>query len=240
MVGGSVVTQTDAEVVRKIWEGPRGRNGEFLWYGLPPGTDMTYLAGTEGTPLKGKPFGIALDHFRYFLKQDPSWDGSTLTAAEFEQLFQQSVEAFGPVFGTDSPDLTRFRDRGGKVIILHGMIDQLIPVEGTIHYYQRVQQQMGGAKKTAQFARLFLVPGFGHGFGSTGPVPVGLPEAIIRWVEEGKAPEVLQAELRDMSGKVVRTRPLFPYPQAAKYKGSGNTDEAANFKSVLPNPLNRD
>ena len=53
-------------------------------------------------------------------------------------------------------------------------------------------------------------------------------EAILRWVEEGTPPDKLMAEHRDQSGKVTRTRPLFPYPQVAKYKGSGSTDDAEN------------
>jgi feruloyl esterase len=114
------------------------------------------------------------------------------------------------------------------------LADELIPAQGTIDYYKRVQQQMGGAEKTAQFARLFLAPGVDHGFRGAGPTPTGQMDAIVRWVEEGKAPDRLVAELRDKDGKIVRTRPLFPYPQAAKYKGNGGTDDAANFVSSPP------
>ena len=64
--------------------------------------------------------------------------------------------------------------------------------------------------------------------------PIGLSEAIVRWVEAGKAPEKLMAERKDSSGKVIRTRPLFPYPQVAKYKGTGSTDEAVNFVGQTP------
>jgi hypothetical protein len=149
-------------------------------------------------------------------------------------LWKQSVEQYGAVLATDDPDLTRFRDRGGKVIIYHGMTDQLIPAAGSIDYYKRVQKQMGGARKTAAFARLFLAPGVDHGFRGAGPTPTGLGEAIVRWVEEGKAPEKLLAEKRDSSGKVIRTRPLFPYPQVAKYRGSGSTNDAASFVSRVP------
>jgi feruloyl esterase len=59
-------------------------------------------------------------------------------------------------------------------------------------------------------------------------------EAIVRWVEEGQAPEKLMAERRDSNGKVIRTRPLFPFPQVAKYKGSGSTNEAENFVAQQP------
>jgi feruloyl esterase len=151
-------------------------------------------------------------------------------------LWRQSVEQWDTVFGTDDPDLTRFRDRGGKVIIYHGLADQLIPAEGTIDYYKRVQQRMGGAEKTAQFARLFLTPGVDHGFRGRGPTPTGQFEAVIRWVEEGKAPEMLLGERRDPNNKVIGTRPLFPYPRVAKYRGSGSTDDAENFVSSVPEP----
>jgi feruloyl esterase len=56
----------------------------------------------------------------------------------------------------------------------------------------------------------------------------------VRWVEEGKAPEMLLAEKRDSSRKVIRTRPLLPFPQVARYKGRGSTDDAANFVGRTP------
>ncbi len=230
-VGDDTFTDADADVVRKIWEGPRGQDGTFLWHGLARGTDLFALAGTGGSPLTGKPFSIPLEWFQYFLLQNPKWDWTTLTPAGFELLWRQSVEEFGAVIGTDDPDLARFRDRGGKVIIYHGLADQLIPADGTIDYYKRVEQQMGGAEKVSQFARLFLAPGVDHGFHGAGLTPTGQMEAIVRWVEEGQAPDQLIAERRDSSGKVIRTRPLFPFPQVAKYKGSGSTDEAENFVS---------
>jgi hypothetical protein len=92
-------------------------------------------------------------------------------------------------------------------VVWHGWADQLITAEGTIDYYTRVQQQMGGA----------------------GPQPTGQLEALLAWVEDGKAPETLLATRRDQAGTVTRSRPLCPFPQVAKYKGSGSTDDAANF-----------
>ncbi len=228
-VGTEIFTDADAEVLRKIWQGPRGTDGRFLWYGLERGADLNAYAGTAGSPLQGKPFSIALEYWIYFLAQNPKWDWTTLNHAGFEQLWTKSVEQFGAVIGTDNPDLSAFRDRGGKLIIYHGMADQLIPAAGTIEYYQRLQQRMGGAKQTARFVRLFLAPGVDHGFRGPGPSPTGLNDAIVRWVEQGQAPEKIIAEKRDASGKVIRTRPLFPYPQTTRYKGSGSTDEEKNF-----------
>jgi feruloyl esterase len=233
-VGDGSFTEADADVVRKIWEGPRGQDGSFLWYGLSRGTDLSALAGTGGAPLKGRPFRIPLEWCQYFLLQDPAWDWTTLTPAGFEQLFRQSVEQFGAVIGTDDPDLCRFRDRGGKIIILHGLADQLIPADGTIDYYQRVLQRMGGGESVGKFARLFLAPGVDHGFRGAGATPVGQMGAMLRWVEDGTPPNKLLGERRDRSGKVIGTRPLFPYPQVARYKGTGSTDEAENFVSSPP------
>jgi hypothetical protein len=139
------------------------------------------------------------------------------------------VEEFSAVIGTDNPDLTAFRDRGGKAIVWHGWADQLITPEGTIDYYTRVQEKMGGAKKTSEFVQLFLAPGVGHCGGGAGPTPYGQLDALLSWVEEGKAPHSLTAARRDQAGAITRSRPLCPYPLVAKYKGTGSTDEAVNF-----------
>ena len=53
--------------------------------------------------------------------------------------------------------------------------------------------------------------------------------ALIEWVENGRAPDTLLAVRRDRSGAVVRSRPLCQYPLVARYKGTGSTDDAANF-----------
>lgn len=143
IVAGETFTLADAEVVKSTWDGPRGHDGRFLWYGLTRGTDLNTHAGTAGTPLGGKPFGIPLDYYYYFLVQNPNWNWASLNRGDFELLWNQSVEQFGAVLGTDNPDLTRFRDRGGKVIVLHGLADQQIPVQGSIDYYDRVQKQTG-------------------------------------------------------------------------------------------------
>jgi len=222
-------TQADADVIRKIWQGPRRQDGSFLWYGLQRGADFSGLSSTGGTPLIPRPNPITMEWWRYFLNQNPQWDYSGLTPASYEQYWDQSVEEFSAVLATDNPDLAAFRDRGGKIVLWHGWSDQLIYPEGTIDYYQRVEKQMGGPGNTAKFARLFLAPGVGHCAGGPGPQPNGQFEAVVRWVEEGEAPETLNAVRRDPSGKTIRTRPLCQFPMAARFKGAGSTDDAASF-----------
>ena len=96
-------------------------------------------------------------------------------------------------------------------------------------YYKRVQRQMGGSEGTSGFARLFLAPGVGHCGGGVGPQPGGQLDAMVHWVEDGKAPETLSATKRDQAGAVVRTGPMCRYPLVAKYTGAGSTDEGFNF-----------
>ncbi len=222
-------TQADADVIRKLWQGPAKEDGSFLWYGMPWGADLSPLAGTRGTPLQPQAFTFSLDWLKYFITQNPQFDWTTITPAAYQRLWDQSLEQYGQVIGTDNPDLTEFRNRGGKEIVWHGLADQLITADGTIDYYKRVQQQMGGPQKTSEFIRLFLAPGVGHCGGGAGPAPAGQLEALLAWVEDGKAPETLTANRRDQSGAVTRSRPLCQYPLVAKYKGAGSTDDAASF-----------
>jgi hypothetical protein len=98
-------TDADADVVRKIWDGPRRTDGSVLWYGLPRGADFGGLSGTQGNPPVARPNPITLDWFRFFLTQNPQWDWMTITRGSYEQLWDQSVEQFSAVIATDNADL---------------------------------------------------------------------------------------------------------------------------------------
>jgi hypothetical protein len=224
-----VITEADANVIRKIWEGPRRQDGSFLWYGLSRGAAFNGLSNTGGTPLTSQPNGITLDWWKYFIMQNPQWTPTALTPAAYEQAWDQSVEQFGPVFATDHANLTPYRARGGKIVMWHGQSDQLIYPGGSIDYYERVQGEMGGPRSTSEFMRFYLAPGVAHCGGGTGPAPSGHFEALMKWVEDGQAPDTLLAVRRDQTGRITRSRPLCQYPLVAKYRGSGSTDEAASF-----------
>jgi feruloyl esterase len=73
-----------------------------------------------------------------------------------------------------------------------------------------------------------MAQGVGH-CGGGGPSPTGLLDAVIDWVEEGEAPDLLMAAQSQRGGGVMRTRPLCPFPQVARYRGRGSTDEAESF-----------
>ena len=87
---------------------------------------------------------------------------------------------------------------------------------------------MGGAARTSEWIRLFMVPGMAHCRGGDGPNTFDVVGALDQWVETGKAPERIVAS-HATDGRVDRTRPLCPYPQLAVYKGTGSIDDADNF-----------
>jgi hypothetical protein len=124
-----------------------------------------------------------------------------------------------------------FKARGGKVILYHGWADQLLSPYNTIDYYQSVQQKMGPAQQ--DFMALFMAPGMWHCAGGPGPDQFDAVGAVMKWVEQGEAPTRLIAS-HVTAGKVDRTRPLCAWPNVAKYKGTGSTDEAASFTCVAP------
>jgi len=196
-----------------------------IWIGIPTANWNGRFMGTGGGGFSGGS-GMGINQP---LAQGYAAGANAITRDQYERFWDQSVEQYGAVIGTDNPDLTDFRNRGGKAIVWHGWADQLISAEGTIDYYSRVQKQMGGPEKTSQFMRLFMAPGVGHCGGGSGPAPSGQQEALLEWVEKGKAPVTLPATSRDGAGAVTRSRPLCRYPLVAKYKGTGSTDDAANF-----------
>src|ERR1043166_1825026 len=90
-----------------------------------------------------------------------------------------------------------------------------------------------GAEKTADAVKLFMVPGMGHCGGGDGPNQFDMLAALEQWREHGKTPSQILASQSD-EGSVIRTRPLCPYPQIAKYKGTGSIDKAENFSCGAP------
>jgi feruloyl esterase len=222
-------TQADADIIRQLWDGPKTKDGRFLWYGQWRGADLAAVSPTRGTPPTVQPFPFSADWLRYYLTQNPQFDWTTVGPDAYERYWNQSVEEYGLVIGTDNPDLSAFRDHGGKALVWHGGADQLISADGTIDYYTRVRQQMGGAQKTSAFMRVFLAPGVSHCAGGPGPQPTGTLEAMLDWVEKGKAPDTLPAVRRGPAGAITQSRPLCQYPLVAKYRGSGSTDDAKSF-----------
>lgn len=213
-----VITTKDAAVIDRIWKGPRRRSGHWLWFGLPKGADFSFDTGDVDARVQpitpstydGSPSPIAIAWAKYFVLQNPKWSPSNLSYASFERLFDRSVAEHAAVFDTSNPKLKPFFDRGGKTIIWHGLADSNFPAEGTIKYVQAIRRTVGVAPTDGSL-RFYLAPGVGHCGGGRGPVPVGLLDSLIAWVEKSEAPETVSAEVRDGSGPVEAHWRLVPY-----------------------------
>jgi feruloyl esterase len=115
------------------------------------------------------------------------------------------------------------------VLIYHGWADSLIPARGTPDHYEAIAAANGGFEKTQGFARLFMAPGVAHCRGGVGPDQFDMLTALENWVERGQAPATVLATRPAKPGLPALSRPLCPYPAAARYTGRGDPNDAANF-----------
>jgi feruloyl esterase len=255
------VTALQAAAQNKIWYGqtpdgsvpaPAVDNGFGIvpspnqrWYGLTRGS-ASGLAGTT-------PFTIATDQVALELQDPtiatPAFTNATgngadkwkqLTYAQLSNAFDLGI-SLQPSFGfinTDNPDLTAFRSSGAKMIMYHGLADVLIPPQGSINYYNRVANQMGGIGSIQSFYRFYLVAGMTHGLGNGAtnvnanpPLPTHdqLYNALTDWVEKGIAPARIDiATAATATFPVVKSRPICMYPQKATYV-SGDINLASSY-----------
>jgi feruloyl esterase len=200
------------------------RTGAQLYPGFPLGSPM-------GNTITGhRPDGSAAPLYQA-LFQDENWDYHTFNfdtdTARADKLGNDTINAIDP--GKLKPLFAR----GGKLLLYHGWNDPNISPLISIQLYEQAAAANGGVAKTSNEMRLFMVPGMNHCGGGEGPNVFDKMDVISDWVEHGKAPEMIVAS-HSTSGEVDRTRPLCPYPQIAKYKGSGSIDEAQNFTCAKP------
>jgi pimeloyl-ACP methyl ester carboxylesterase len=223
------LSHQEALAIRKIWEGPKSvSTGERVWFGLEKGASFKLLTGDDW--LGDYPHGVA--HFQW-IRQTPDFSWRMLTEADYERDLRISQERFGEVIATDQADLSGFRSRGGKVLIIHGERDEIISPRGTLNYFQRVLTANGGEKEVGKFARLFMIPGAGHicSGDDQQPFPADPFGSLVDWVEKGNTPDQLAGSQKLPNGQL-RTRPLCAYPKTAKWSGKGSPDDSANFGCV--------
>jgi Tannase and feruloyl esterase len=216
-------------VVRRILAGPKSRSGERLWYTISPGTSFSSSAATvprNGTVV-GVPFSTAEAWFRYFLKKDAAYNPSSATFDDMEPFLGQSNLEYGEIYDTNNPDLSAFRQAGGKLISWHGIADETIPYESSVRYRQAMERKMAGVALD-DFYRLFLAPGVHHCGSGAGPVPTDPLSDLVDWVEKGRPPSTLPAETRNSNGTLI-TRNLCLYPSIWQYKGRGDVNIAESW-----------
>lgn len=239
------LTAAQIESVRKIWNGARSAEGDQITPGLmrggEDGTGGWQQWITSTGPATGGHASLGLSGFKYMLFEDANWDYKTF---RFDALkgFDSDVDfmdqKLGPMMNATDPDLRPFQSRGGKLLQYHGWSDPDISPLTSIQYYESVAAVTGhggnhALRDTADFYRLFMVPGMQHCGGGPGPNSFSMLTALEQWVEKGAAPERIVAT-HSTNGQVDRSRPLCVYPKEAKWTGSGSTDDAANFTCALP------
>ncbi|OTA61480.1 tannase and feruloyl esterase [Hypoxylon sp. EC38] len=224
--GGSIqISAAAAAVVNATWQGTMTEKGKRTWYGLNPGADLTGNSRlsfgepgvvatncTTGTCV-GAPSYLGLQWLQLFIAKDAAFDASNLTHAQFDDLVHASTQQFRSMISTDDPDLTRFREAGGKLVTFHGVQDNIIPTKGTERYYREASTIFPDIH---DFYRHYEVPGLGHCFGGASGLPTHLFDQLRAWVENGTAPQETLVQLMGVNG-TVQDRILCPYPQKARF-----------------------
>jgi len=238
------LTAAQVTTLKKLYAGAHGSRGELIFPGYLPGAEdgqaawMPWITG----PAVGRSllFAFGGGYFTNMVYEKADWNFKSVT---LDEALKTADEKTARALNAVDPDLSKFSTRGGKLILYHGWNDPAISALNSIDYYESVVKTMGKPQAEA-FTRLYMVPGMLHcsdgpGANSFGEGPGGPADgqhninvAIEQWVEKGTAPGALTATkyVNDEENEGVKmTRPLCPYPQVAKYKGSGDTNDAKNF-----------
>ena len=236
------LTQPQVDAVKAYYRGGVDGQGKSIFPGYTPGDETGWKDWVVGTA-PGSGYGVLYveNYFRYMVSGDPKWN---ILAANVDQSLQQAIMRTSAELDATNPDLSKFVGRGGKLILYHGWNDPAIMPWNSIAYHKSVQQKMG-EEKAESFLRLYMVPGMEHcaggpgasSFGqlgiptATGP-KYGVFDSLVDWVEKGSSAENIVSTKYTADGKTAMSRPLCAYPKIAKYKGSGDANDAANFSCV--------
>jgi hypothetical protein len=194
------LTSQEIAVVQKIWNGPVDAQGQHLYPGgYPLGSEFNWSNGTSANlPLTPggtvTPAGFITAWLQYFTFGNPQTGIDIGTNGVNDEPFTQAyfdlIEQLAPFWDATDPDLSAFRDAGGKLILWQGEADWSIPTISSIAYYQAVLKAMGGVWATQQFARYYLLPSVGH-CGGNGPDTYPGLASVVSWTETGRAPNAL-------------------------------------------------
>ncbi len=241
--GAACLTGAQAEAISKIYNGPVS-NGTAFFPGFMLGSEMVVSGGFGAggdrsnwmnliVPAepgdRSADFNLAENTMRYLVHTPPNPDYDYRTF-DFDRDISM-VDDWSAKADAKDPDLSDFRERGGKLLMTYGWADPILQPMMGINYFEEAVAVNG--PDTTDFFRLFMVPGMSHCGGGIGTDQFDSMTALIDWVESDKAPDSIHAS-RVVNDEVVRTRPLCPYPQVARYSGEGSIDDAANFSCAAP------
>lgn len=239
------LSAAQANTAKEIYRGAHDAQGhQFVISGPQPGSELAWR-GVYVPQGSGPIFsaGIALGTIRYLAYTKPLPASFQLADFHFDQATFDAIKPMHAIYDSTDPDLSKFASAGGKLLLYHGWSDPHISPLNTIAYYSAMQRSMGDAQ-VSRFSRLFLFPGGYHCNGGDGPFDFPLLSLLMNWVEGETAPNEIIASHspaapgggRGGRGPAVapqapdRTRPVYPYPAIAVYKGSGDINSAASFE----------
>ena len=221
------LTASQVASARQLYSPVKSKKGEIVYPGRMPGVEAGWAARipTAGAPMNP----LWGDMPRYVGHRDANWD---VMSFDLDTDLALALKNASFIESTD-PNLAKFKARGGKLLLWHGWADPGPSPQNTINYYSEVAKTLGG--KQDDWMRMFFLPGVGHCGGGVGPDQADFLGALERWREAGTAPaQIVASRNPGRGGLTPMTRPLCPYPQVAKYKGTGNADDAANFVCAAP------
>jgi feruloyl esterase len=230
------LTSEQIAVAIKFYDGPRDPSGVRLYMGGEPyGSELTW-AGPGSFAEAGT--GMLEEAVRSMIYLGELPDSVTVRSWSFDLATFHDLSRRGAIYDAHDPDLKRFKERGGKLILWQGTADPAAGNFGVLDYYQQVQDRLGGLAATREFARVFLVPAVYH----CGRGYIAYEEdflgAMVNWVEQGVLPDSVTASATLADGKV-RNRPVYAYPVRARYRGKGDFNDAASFRADVPDaPIN--
>jgi len=226
------LTAPQVTALKAIYAGSTNSKGERIYPGYMPGGELgpmgwsAYVAGAG--PKKASQFLYADGFARFMVKENPDFDS---LGFDYDRDMPAALAKLSKTIDASDPDLKPYARHGGKLIQYHGWSDPGVSPLNSVDYYEQVARVYG--KPSADFYRLFMVPGMQHCTGGPGADHFDALAALEQWVEQGKAPDrIVAAHLKD--GAVERTRPLCPYPQVARWDGKGSQDAAENFRCEQP------
>jgi feruloyl esterase len=227
----SCLTPDQIAAAKLVHDGIRNpHTHQLIFPGYPVGSEAyaeTPAAGWGSMVSGREPRRVQL--LQNFVFDNPNWDWHTF---DFDRDVTFADQRVGYIAAT-SNDLSSFSKHGGKLLMYMGWADPILPAEDVTQLYEG-KVEAAGSHNADTFMRLYMVPGMGHCGGGPGTTTFDMLNVLEAWVEAGKAPSSIIAS-RPLPDNKQRTRPLCPYPQVAHWKGSGSTDDAANFACIAPN-----
>ncbi|KAK7416523.1 hypothetical protein QQX98_005127 [Neonectria punicea] len=219
------ISREAAVVVNATWQGMLFSHGRQTFHGIAPGADLTGnsprsfgqpgIAATNCTAggCVGSASTLGSQWLQLFIAKNPNLDVTSLERHEFDNLVRLGGQQYRSIVSTADPDLTEFRDAGGKIITFHGLADNIIPPKATENYYNAVAEILPNIQ---DFYRYFEAPGLGHCFGGSSGQPNQLFSQLRAWVENGTAPERSNIKVNLPENKT-QDRILCPYPEQAEF-----------------------